>query len=97
MIEEALGAPLRIRILLALEKWGEINVTELAHILGTNYSKLAAHLEALRQYGLVEDKRIGRARLVKLREADVVISLVRALRVADERLKQLGKTETGTY
>ena len=88
MIEEALGAPLRIRILLALWEHGEINATELAHILGTNYAQLATHLKDLINYGLVEERRVGRVRLVKVRKDDVVISLIKALIVANEKIKQ---------
>jgi len=94
MIEEVLGAPLRIRILLALWKWGEVNMTELAHILNTNYNQLALHLKLLVDYGLVEEKRIGRARLVKLRDAEPIHSLLQALALADKELTKKTNIES---
>jgi DNA-binding transcriptional ArsR family regulator len=87
MIEEVLGAPLRIRIILALWKTGEINATELAKRLETNYSQLIAHLQLLSKYGIVEERRIGRARLVKLRNTKLVEMLAEALGQVDEKLK----------
>jgi DNA-binding transcriptional ArsR family regulator len=87
MIEEVLGAPLRIRIILALWKTGEINATELAKRLETNYSQLIAHLQLLSKHGIVEERRIGRARLVKLRNAKLVEMLAEALGQVDEKLK----------
>ncbi len=88
MIEIALGAPLRIRIVMALLQYGEINVTELANRLEANYKQLTSHIRILSEYGIVEEKRIGRARLVKLRKSDVVVSLAQALVNADKLLRQ---------
>jgi DNA-binding transcriptional ArsR family regulator len=89
MIEEVLGAPLRIRIILALWKTGEINATELAKMLETNYSQLIAHLQLLSKYGIVEERRIGRARLVRLRKTKLVEMLAKALEQVDEKLKAI--------
>ena len=89
MIEEVLGAPLRIRIILALWKTGEINTTELAKMLETNYSQLVAHLQLLSKYGIVEERRIGRARLVRLCNTKLVEMLAEALERVDEKLKAI--------
>jgi len=86
-VEEVLGAPLRIRIILALWKTGEVNATELARRLETNYSQLVAHLKLLAKYGIVEERRIGRARLVKLRSTNLAEMLAKALEEAEEKLK----------
>ncbi len=86
-VEEVLGAPLRIRIILALWKTGEINATELAKRLETNYSQLVTHLKFLSRYGIVEERRIGRARLVRLRNMSLVEALAKALEEINEKLK----------
>jgi DNA-binding transcriptional ArsR family regulator len=86
-VEEVLGAPLRIRIILALWKTGEVNATELAKRLETNYSQLVAHLKFLSRYGIVEERRIGRARLVRLRNTSLVEALAKALEEINEKLK----------
>ncbi len=86
-VEEVLGAPLRIRIILALWKTGEINATELAKRLETNYSQLVTHLKFLSRYGIVEERRIGRARLVRLRNMSLVEALAKALEEINEKLE----------
>ncbi|MEZ0319921.1 MAG: winged helix-turn-helix domain-containing protein [Pyrobaculum sp.] len=97
MIEVILGAPLRIRIIMTLWKYGEINATELAHILGTNYRGLIRHVQELSKFGIVEEKRVGRIRLVRLRNIGPIDELIRALIEAErylnskeESLHQLG-------
>lgn len=79
MIERALGAPTRIRIIVELWRGGEMNATELAHRLGTNYSQLIEHVELLAACGIVEEKKIGRARLVGLSGSAAVARLAQAL------------------
>jgi transcriptional regulator, ArsR family len=86
-VEKVLGAPLRIRIILALWKTGEINATELAKRLETNYSQLVTHLKFLSRYGIVEERRIGRTRLVRLRNMSLVEALAKALEEINEKLK----------
>ncbi|MEM1597261.1 MAG: winged helix-turn-helix domain-containing protein [Pyrobaculum sp.] len=89
MIETVLGTPLRIRIIMTLWKYGEINATELAHILGTNYRGLIRHVQELSKFGIVEEKRVGRIRLVKLRNTAPVDELVRALVEAEKYLSKI--------
>lgn len=86
MIELILGSPLRIRIVLTLWRFGELNATELAKRLGTNYRQLTAHIKTLAENGIVEERRIGRARLVKLRNTGFVEALATALAEAEEAL-----------
>lgn len=95
MIETALGSPLRVRIIIALLKLGEINATELAIRLETNYSQLLSHIKTLVEYGIVEERRIGRARLVKLSESEHVVKLAKALAELDEKMSQI-KIEHGS-
>jgi len=91
MIEEVLGTPLRIRIILALWRMGEVNTTELAKRLETNYSQLTVHIRLLSSYGIVEERRIGRARLVKLKNVRHVEMLAKALDEADKMLSTRNK------
>ncbi|MEM4964766.1 MAG: winged helix-turn-helix domain-containing protein, partial [Pyrobaculum sp.] len=60
MIELALGSPLRVKIIITLLKLGEVNATELANRLETNYAQLLSHIKILVKYGIVEERRIGR-------------------------------------
>lgn len=87
MIERALGAPMRIRIVMELWRAGEMNATELAHRLGANYSQLISHVELLASCGIVEEKKIGRARLVGLKDSEAVTRLAQALSELERSLK----------
>lgn len=87
VVERVLGSPLRIRILLALWSMGEACASELARSLKTNYGRLLQSLQVLVQYGLVEERRVGRVRLVRLGGGEIVESLVRALIAADAVLE----------
>jgi len=87
MIEVVLGSGLRVRVILALWKYGELHTTELAHRLGTNYRLLMRHIGVLSRYGVVEERRIGRLRLVKLSNKAHVIELAKALAKMEEYLE----------
>ncbi|MEM0369628.1 MAG: winged helix-turn-helix domain-containing protein [Pyrobaculum sp.] len=87
MIELALGSPLRVKIIITLLKLGEVNATELANRLETNYAQLLSHIKILVKYGIVEERRIGRARLIKLSDAEYVVKLAKALAQLDEKIQ----------
>jgi DNA-binding transcriptional ArsR family regulator len=78
-VDQALGARARIRILLELYKVVEINTTSLAKALDMNYGQLDRHLRLLIKAGLVEEYRIGRVRIVRLKNDPRVLDLVKAL------------------
>jgi len=87
MIETVLGSALRVKVILILWKYGELHTTELAHKLGTNYRLLLRHIEVLSRYGVIEERRIGRLRLVKLSNKAHVIELAKALTKMEEYLE----------
>lgn len=87
-MEEILGSPARVRIILALWKYGEMNLTELAKRSGVSQRPLAEHLEALISHGIVEVKEVGRVKLYRLSRGEDVRKLAEALADADEYLKR---------
>ncbi|MFN3805323.1 MAG: ArsR/SmtB family transcription factor [Pyrobaculum sp.] len=93
MIDEVLGKPTRIRILMALWQYGELNLTALAKRLRANYSELKNHIQELARYGIVEEIRFGRSRIVKLKKEEHIVKLVQALMEAEKALTTLIKTE----
>ena len=56
-IFSALSDPIRLRGLALLAKQGELCVCELTHALGANQPKISKHMAALRDAGLVRDRR----------------------------------------
>jgi ArsR family transcriptional regulator len=62
-----LSDPVRVRILLLLEK-EEVSVAELQAILSMAQSSLSTHLSQLKQVGLVEDRRNGKNILYRLKD-----------------------------
>ena len=56
----ALSEPIRIQIIELLKNVGELCVSDIAHRLGINQSKLSFHLKILNQSGLVTTRRQGR-------------------------------------
>jgi DNA-binding transcriptional ArsR family regulator len=67
----ALADPNRLRILLAVHRAPDINVTDLAAATGMTDNATSHALNALRMRGLVEVRRSGRERLWRLRSEDV--------------------------
>lgn len=88
MIDEVLGTPLRVKIIITLWKLGEVSVTELAReILRTNFKQVDAHIQFLSSRGIVEERKVGRLRLVKLREEKPILELAKILAELDEQMK----------
>jgi ArsR family transcriptional regulator, arsenate/arsenite/antimonite-responsive transcriptional repressor len=56
-IFSALSDPIRLRSLALLAKQGELCVCELTHALQANQPKISKHMAALRESGLVRDRR----------------------------------------
>ncbi len=69
-IEELLSSKTRLKILKVLLELKEVNITKLTRLTELNHKVVQYHLEILKRYGLIEEKQIGRIRIVKLREKD---------------------------
>ncbi|WP_084019896.1 ArsR/SmtB family transcription factor [Vulcanisaeta thermophila] len=70
LVESIFSSRVRIRILKALLKYREINITKLSKDLGINYKVLMYHLSVLERVGIVEEKRFGRVRIVRIIEGN---------------------------
>jgi ArsR family transcriptional regulator len=71
-----LSDPNRLRLLLLLER-EELSVAELQEILATGQSRISTYLSQLRQAGLVEDRKVGKNSLYRLKDRQMV-DLLRA-------------------
>lgn len=76
-ILEVLSSRLRLRILYILARVGEVNVTALTRMLKTNHRVVEQQLKILAELGLIEDRRFGKIRLIRLRrDSELVQALV---------------------
>ncbi len=69
-IESLFSSRIRVRVLRALIKYREVNITKLSRELGVNYKVIEYHVEALKRLGIAEEKRFGRIRIIRLSEGD---------------------------
>jgi DNA-binding transcriptional ArsR family regulator len=75
-VEMIFSSKTRIRILRELVRVREINLTRLSKMLGVNYKVISYHIDALKSLGIVDEKRFGRIRIVRLREEDPRVALI---------------------
>ncbi len=78
-IEEVLASKGRIKVLKAIINSGEINLTQILHVTGLNYKTAVRHIDFLIKAGLIEELRIGRARIYRPRWIDPRIRLLEEL------------------
>jgi ubiquinone/menaquinone biosynthesis C-methylase UbiE len=77
-----LADPNRVRLLLLLGH-EELSVAELQEILSKGQSQISTHLSQLKNAGLLEDRRIGKNILYKLKKSDSLTPLLQLLRTQD--------------
>lgn len=64
-LEEVFCSKIRMRILKLLFKLGQLNTSDLAHRLGTNYATTLRHLMLLEKEGVVTERRSGKTRFFR--------------------------------
>ncbi len=62
-VEKLMGSKGRIRVLKVLSESRELNISEVGRRTGMNYTSVERHLEALREMGLLREKRYGKIRI----------------------------------
>lgn len=55
------------RIIEVLENYGELNVTKISKLSGVSFKTLDKYLRKLLKEGVIEERRFGRLRLLRLR------------------------------
>src|SRR5690242_8295205 len=71
-VAEAVATPQRVRILLALEPVEEMSASDLAHSLGLSPANASNHLARLLAVGVVDERRVGRHRFLRLAKPEIV-------------------------
>jgi DNA-binding transcriptional ArsR family regulator len=64
-LEDVFCSKTRMRILKMLFNLGQLNISDLAHRLGTNYATTLRHLSMLKKEHVVMEKRGGRTRFFR--------------------------------
>ena len=84
--EDLMGSRGRIRVLKVLAESGELNISEVGRRTGMNYTSVERHLEALREMGLLREKRYGKIRIYEalFRTISVKFERNRGVRVETE-------------
>jgi len=85
---QTIGQPVRLEILLAIGE-GEACVCHLETMLGRRQATLSQHLMALREAGLVSDRRDGRYIFYRLRDPALLALVGEAARLQGEALPVL--------
>ena len=67
-IDEVFSSKSRMKILKLLMQIGELNVSEVARRLGSNYETTSKHLKILEEENVLTHKEFGRIRLFRFKE-----------------------------
>ncbi len=78
-LEQVLSSRPRLKILKMLLQLGELNVSEIARRLGTNYDTTSKHLKVLEDEGILQHKVFGRIRLYRLNQHSTKAQAIRNL------------------
>ena len=76
--EDLLGSKGRIRVLQVLAESGELNISEVGRRTGMNYTSVERHLDALREMGLLREKRYGKIRIYEALFRSVTVRFERS-------------------
>jgi len=80
----------RIKIIEALLKLHEVNITKLTKLLGLNHRVVKYHIEVLRDLGLIEERRFGRIRIIKLNDRNPIVQVLQNFVKEIERVEKTG-------
>ena len=78
-LEDFLCSKVRLKILKLLFKLGQLNTSDLAQRVGTNYASTLRHLELLEKEDLIEQRLSGRTRFFRFAESAKARATMRLL------------------
>ena len=85
--EDVIYSKITFKILKALDKFGQLNVTSLADDVGTGYVETYKRLQILKEEDVVSERRFGRIRMFRLNEQSSRVKAIRSLLVEWEQTK----------
>ncbi len=79
LLETLLSSKTRIKILRVLIRLREVNITKLTRITELNHKVVRYHINILKEYGIVEEKHIGRICIIRLNESNPKVKILQEL------------------
>ncbi len=79
MIEKALASKGRIKILKLLLYEKELNISEIGRRVRLPYKSVNSHLKVLKEANLVEEEKVGRIRIFKVKEENRKCKILKEL------------------
>ena len=79
MIEKVLASAGRIKILKLLLAEKELNISKIGRKAGLQYTSVNRHLKILKKAGLVEEEKIGRIRIFRVKEENEKCKILKKL------------------
>ena len=68
-LQEVFGSISRVKILVVLAKMGELNISAVSKKTKLNHSRVCEHIEKLQNLQIIEQKRYGRIRIIRLNKS----------------------------
>jgi len=96
VIDRVLGSSTKIKMILALWRHGEMNLTELARRSQASQRVVEEQIKPLIQYGIIEVKTVGRMKLYRLSPDPAARQLAEALALLDQALAAASADEEET-
>ena len=78
-IEEVFSSKLRMKILVLIYNLGQLNVSDIARRLNTNFSSASVHLKVLEDEGILRGLVYGRVRMYRFNEGSAKSKAVQNL------------------
>ncbi|MCL2134181.1 MAG: winged helix-turn-helix domain-containing protein [Candidatus Bathyarchaeota archaeon] len=78
-LEDVFSSRMRVKILKLIFKFGQLNVSEIARRVNSNYSSTAGHLKVLESEGVLKVYLYGRVRLYSFNSGSQKSKVVQAL------------------
>jgi len=82
-----LGSKVKIKIILALMRLGEANISRIVKETSSHYYTVEKHLRELEELGIVDERRLGRVRVFSLNyenpRVPVILELIKSLNSGD--------------
>jgi len=95
ILDVLLTSKTRLRILKILFEVKEINITRLTKMTELNHKVVRHHIDILKELGIIEEKQIGRIRLVRLNESNPKVQVLKEVFEKLEQLSQESLQEKG--
>lgn len=86
-LEEVFSSRLCIKILVLIDQLGQLNVSNVARRLHSNFATVAGHLKILEAEGILQELSYGRVRMYRFNEASPKAKAIKNLIEAWEQNK----------